>query len=665
MNDKIWNIPKAVSIPEALLQAGCTPLLAAVLAARGQTDPAWVRAFLATGPFVPSDPLSMDGMADAVARILQARDRGEAVAVYGDYDVDGITAACLLSDCLKGLGIRTETYIPDRLEEGYGLNTGAIDRLRGRGVTLTVTVDCGITAVAEAAYARAHGMDMIITDHHECQAELPNAVAVVDPKRPEGAGPDRDLAGVGVAFKLACALTGDGQATLERYADLVAVGTVADVMPLTGENRRIVRLGLDMLRTAPRPGLAALMEQSGVNTARLGANAIGFTLAPRINAAGRLGRVQDAAALVLERDPDRAAQLAASLCEMNRQRQQLEAEIWEQAVDMLAGSTPTGPIVLAREGWHQGVIGIVASRLAEAYKLPAIMISLDGDKGKGSCRSWGGFNLFDALAACGDHLESFGGHAMAAGLNIRRGNVDALRRALAAYYAGHIPQVQESLSPDVAVTDPALLTMECVESLERLEPCGNANPRPVLCMTDALLTSLTPIGGGRHVRLQLERFGQRYDCVWFSKPASELGVNVGDRVDVAFFPQVSEYRGHRSIQLMMIDIRRTDLEALCRDILNGGPIGDHRLTRTELGWLWRSLSGQCPCKLKLSRLSRLESRLRPGQIAAGLRILAELELARVRLDGPDIHIMLMAWEDKTDLDRSPTWNKITGKARPI
>ena len=660
MKEKAWNIPQPPVIPAELLRAGCTPLLAAVLAARGIETEAEARAYLAPDAVLPERTTPLQGMDGTVARLRQARDGGQTVAVYGDYDVDGITATCLLADCLTRYGIHTLTYIPDRLEEGYGVNTGAIRRLRELGVDLIVTVDCGITAVAETEYARSLGVDMIITDHHECQQELPAAVAVVDPKQSDRSGLDRDLAGVGVAFRLACALTGDSRAALERYADLVAVGTIADVMPLTGENRQIVKKGLGMLRTAPRPGLAALMELSGVNTARLGANAVGFTLAPRINAAGRLGRVQDAAELVMENDPDRAMALAESLCDMNRQRQALEAEIWDQAADMLAGFPPGKPIVLAREGWHQGVIGIVASRLTEAYQVPAIMISLEGDRGKGSCRSWGGFNLFDALAACEDRLESFGGHALAAGLNIRSADVDGFRQALWAYYDAHPPLGEESLDPDVLVTDPALLSMECVASLEAMEPCGNANPRPLLCMTDALLTMVTPIGGGRHVRLQLEKAGQRYDCVWFSKSAEDLGAGPGDRVDAVFFPQVSEFRGRRSVQLMMTALRRTDLAALCGSILAGGSLGDHRLSRAGLAGLWRNLSAQCPCQTRLSRLGRLDGRLHPAQIALGLRVLQELGLANISRHGEDVQIMLVAWQDKTDLDLSPTWRQQNG-----
>ncbi len=661
MKYKVWNIPTAGPIPEELTQAGYPPLLAAVLAVRGITGAGEAAAFLADGPFCPENPMDLPDMAAAVARLSRAREQRETVAVYGDYDVDGITAACLLTEFLDGIGLDTVTYIPDRLAEGYGLNNGAIDSLRDRGVTLIVTVDCGITAVEETAYAASLGIDMIITDHHECQAELPAAAAVVDPKRPGCAYPNRDLAGVGVAFKTACALSGDSAAMLARYADLVAVGTIADVMPLVGENRRLVKAGLEKLRADPRPGLAALMEAAGVTGERIGATAVGFTLAPRINAAGRLGRVGCAAELISERDPHRAAELAEALCGMNRSRQQLEAEIWEEAAAMLRDRTGDGPIVLAQESWHQGVIGIVASRLAEAYQVPTVMISLDGDKGKGSCRSCGGFNLFDALAACGDLLESFGGHALAAGLNISRENIGRFRRALTEYYADHPPRGEEGLALDLEIDSPELLKMECVESLEALEPWGNGNPRPSMCMTGAVLTSATPIGGGKHLRLRLEKFGVRYDCVWFSRQASELDVSAGDRVDAAFYPQVSEFRGRRSLQLVMLDLRPADKALAYRRVLEGRPpAADCHISRSELGRLWRALTARRPVPCPTDRLDWLCPDLRPEQIALGLRVLMEVELADVRFAGQDIDITLIARKGKADLDRSPAWIRQQG-----
>lgn len=661
MKHKVWNIPSAVSIPEELIRAGYTPLLAAVLASRGVTTVSAAASFLEGGVRTLEDPLLLTDMDAAVRRIERARQSGEKVAVYGDYDVDGITSACLLTEYLRGIGIETEIYIPDRMEEGYGLNTGAIERLRDMGVSLIITVDCGVTAVGETDYAATLGMDMLITDHHECQAELPRAVAVVDPKRPDGRYPSRDLAGVGVAFKLVCALSGDSAAMLERFADLVAVGTVADVMPLTGENRYIVKTGLEKLRAAPRAGLAALMAEAGVTESRLNAMSIGFTLAPRINAAGRLGRVGHAAKLMMEHDPEKARRLAAELCDMNRERQQLEAAIWEEAVAMLDGQTPTGPIVLAGQGWHQGVIGIAASRLAETYSVPAVIISLDGDRGKGSCRSYGGFNLFDALGACGDLLEGFGGHALAAGLNIRGANVDAFRAKLTECYANYVCPTEEGLPLDLVIDDRRMLTMKCVESLEALEPCGNENPRPLFAILDAQLLEAVPIGGGKHVRLKIEKFGQSFDCVWFSHSINELGLSPMERVDAAFYPQVSEFRGRRNVQLVLQDLRKADVAGLCRRILREGDAPGVAINRGDLARVWRSLEELSPLRIGIGRLGKIEHRLPAARIALGLRVLWELDLAEIRFaeegDVEDIYVMSTNKGIKADLMQSAAWRK--------
>lgn len=661
MKHKVWNIPSAVSIPEELIRAGYTPLLAAVLASRGVTTVSAAASFLEGGVRTLEDPLLLTDMDAAVRRIERARQSGEKVAVYGDYDVDGITSACLLTEYLRGIGIETEIYIPDRMEEGYGLNTGAIERLRDMGVSLIITVDCGVTAVGETDYAATLGMDMLITDHHECQAELPRAVAVVDPKRPDGRYPSRDLAGVGVAFKLVCALSGDSAAMLERFADLVAVGTVADVMPLTRENRYIVKTGLEKLRAAPRAGLAALMAEAGVTESRLNAMSIGFTLAPRINAAGRLGRVGHAAKLMMEHDPEKARRLAAELCDMNRERQQLEAAIWEEAVAMLDGQTPTGPIVLAGQGWHQGVIGIAASRLAETYSVPAVIISLDGDRGKGSCRSYGGFNLFDALGACGDLLEGFGGHALAAGLNIRGANVDAFRAKLAECYANYVCPTEEGLPLDLVIGDRRMLTMKCVESLEALEPCGNENPRPLFAILDAQLLEAVPIGGGKHVRLKIEKFGQTFDCVWFSHSINELGLSPMERVDAAFYPQVSEFRGRRNVQLVLQDLRKADVAGLCRRILREGDAPGVAINRGDLARVWRSLEELSPLRIGIGRLGKIEHRLPAARIALGLRVLWELDLAEIRFaeegNVEDIYVMSTNKGIKADLMQSAAWRK--------
>ena len=553
-----WKVPSGPpKVPDALLLAGCTPLLAAILELRGMGSLDEAEKFLLGGSETLHDPLLLEDILPAIRRITKAIATGEHVAVYGDYDVDGITSACLMSDYLRYRGLEAELYIPDRLDEGYGLNTAAIDKLHEQGVSLIITVDCGVTSIEETDHANALGIDMIITDHHECREELPDAIAVVDPKRANCPYPGTGLAGVGVAFKLVCALEGDTEKMLERYGDLLAVGTVADVMPVTGENRYMIRAGLEKLSGKNcSSGLSALMRETGSADKRLTASTISYALAPRINAAGRLGDTRTAVELLQTHDRRRSELLAQELCEINRERQELEFSIWQDALAMLDGQKPTTPLVLAAEGWHPGVIGIVASKLTDAFALPSVMICLDGDKGKGSCRSVGDFNLYEALTACKDCLEGFGGHAMAAGLTIKADRVDEFRRKLGEYYLAHPSDYVPALEAELKITDAGLLTMDCVESLDSLEPCGSGNPRPLLYMEDARLDMLSAIGGGKHSRLRLNHLGAEYDAVFFSRTLNDMGVEQGDRVDLIFSPQINEFRGRRNVQLVLNDVRR-------------------------------------------------------------------------------------------------------------
>ena len=599
MREKEWKIPYArPEVPAALTEAGYGPLLAAVLALRGARTPEAAEALLEGGPELLHDPLGMRGMAAARERVLRAIEQGEAVAVYGDYDVDGITATCLVTDYLRRRGLRVYPYIPDRNEEGYGLNRAALESLRGEGVSLLITVDCGITAVEESAFGRSLGLDVVITDHHECKdGALPDAVAVVDCKQPGDCYPNGALAGVGVAFKLVCAVDGDPAAMLERYADLVAVGTVADVMPLVDENRYLVRRGLEKLEKDPLPGFAAMLKEAGVDPQRLSAATVGFSLAPRFNAAGRLGQAGRAAELLMCSDAEKAAALAAELCELNRQRQSIETDIWQDAQAMLAGQTPDGPIVLASEDWHQGVIGIAASRLAEQFSLPAIMICLNGEQGKGSCRSCGGFNLFEALAACSDCLIGYGGHALAAGLNIRRDRLDDFRRALTDYYKNNKPEALPEVSCDLLLRSCEALSIPNVRELERLEPFGNQNPKPVFCFSGARLEAADAVGGGRHLRVRLGVGSSRLDGIFFGRSAQELGVRAGELVDAAFTPQVNEFRGHVSVQLVLTALQPHDPAPLCRRILEGDETvrwaaADYCPARGDFVRVWRGGGGE-------------------------------------------------------------------------
>lgn len=570
MKNKDWNINLTrPAVARALTQAGFSPLLSQVLALRGIENAAQAKKLLYGGKETLHDPLLMLGMDGARARVMQAIEQHETIAVYGDYDVDGITSTCMLTDWLRSKGLTCYYYIPDRNEEGYGLNCGALDTLKAKGVTLVITVDCGITAVEEADYARSIGVDMVITDHHECRSDaLPDAAALVDCKQDGDAYPNKNLAGVGVALKLVCACEGGSDLALARYADLVAIGTIADVMPLTDENRYLVRLGLEQIVRSPRPGIAAMLRESSIEPARLTASTVGFSLAPRLNAAGRLGRASIAAKLILTNDEASAVSLARELCELNRKRQSIENEIWKEANAQLQGVIPDGPIVLASESWNQGVIGIAASRLAEQYSLPAIIVCLNGDVGKGSCRSYGGFNLFEALSACSEHLIGFGGHALAAGLNVKRSKLDDFREALHTYYIENRPEPKPEVQCDLLITDPRLLSLDNVRSLDLLEPYGNANPKPLMCASAVRLEAMSEVGGGKHTRLRIRMGNAHFECIFFSHSVIDTGVQEGDLIDLAFTPQINEYRGNVSVQLVAAAVRPHDPRDLCDAILH-------------------------------------------------------------------------------------------------
>ncbi len=571
MKNKNWKIPlHRPEMPQELLSAGYTPLLSAAMALRGIKDAASATEMLDGGSECLCDPMLIMGMDKARDRVLRAIEKKEKTAVFGDYDVDGITSTCLVTDYLRSKGLECLTYIPDRNEEGYGLNCSALDKLKAQGVCLVISVDCGITAADETRHAHDIGLEMVITDHHECKGvTLPYAAAVIDCKQAGDTYPNPHLAGVGMALKLVCACEGDSDKVLDNYADLVAIGTVADVMPLVGENRYLVRRGLKMLENPQRPGIAAMLREAGVSPAKLTASSIGFSLAPRLNAAGRLGHAETAVRLLMSEDDGEASRLATELCELNRKRQSIETQIWEEANVMLDGVNPEKPIILASDKWHQGVIGIAASKLAEQYSLPSIMICINGDVGKGSCRSFGGFNIFEALSACSEHLIGFGGHALAAGLNIRTDKLDDFKAAMAEYFSKNRPNEQPEVQCDLLINEPSLLTIDNVRSLDRLEPYGNMNPKPVMCMYGVTIESMTAVGNGRHLKMRVLLDNTPFECIFFSHTSRELNIHEGSCVDIAFTPQINDFRGHISVQLLISSAAPHNSEALCRAILDG------------------------------------------------------------------------------------------------
>ena len=599
----IWNVkqPPARSV-NALASGGFSPLCAMILAGRGMETPEEAKAFLDCECPLP-DPYLMTDMDLAAGRVGAAMTRGEKIAVFGDYDVDGITATCLLTDFLRKQGADAVSYIPGRLEEGYGLNPIALRQLSSEGVKLIITVDCGITAIEEALLCKELGIDLVITDHHECKDTLPEAIAVVDPHRPDGGYPHKNLSGVAVAFKLACALSGDTQAVLTEYADMVCLGTVADVIPLVGENRVFVSRGLQALKRTTRPGLAALIKECGCDPDSLNASSIGFMLAPRINAAGRMGQIDIAIDLFLTHDETQAAKDAKGLCELNRQRQAVESEIYKQAIDMLPQGGLPDAIVLADESWHQGVVGIVASRIAEEYACPTFLICLDGEHGKASSRSHGGFNLFASLTALSPLLESYGGHELAAGFTISRENIPEFRRQMCIlashYFEGET--LRTSLSIDCVVS-PELMNLSEFDALDILEPTGAGCPKPVLMLPGLTVDRVTMVGGGKHMRLRLRSGRQVFNAIYFSVTPGSVKLQQGEVVDVAFQPQINCYQGERLLQMNVVDIRPS-CPAPCgtetihyRNLLSGclsaADAGFITPSREMLSIIWRYLAAQ-------------------------------------------------------------------------
>ena len=562
MRFKKWNIGTPAERDVALLRsAGYPYLLSTVLAARGVTTAEAAAEALERDRSLSMSPMLMRDMDKAVARIQRAISQGETIAVFGDYDVDGITSTVLLMDYLKSCGVRCLRHIPRRIEEGYGLSKEAIQGLRDQGATLMITVDCGITGNEEVDFAASIGLDVVITDHHECKEELPRALAVVDPHRSDCPYPFKHLAGVGVALKLVLALGGESRedALFARYCTLAAIGTIADVMRMEGENRTIAFCGLEALPHTDFVGVHALLKEAGLLGKPITSVQIGFVLAPRINAAGRMGAADLAADLLETDDPARAEELAKALCDLNRERQAVEQAICADATEKIERlrAEDRSALVLSSEDWHQGVVGIVASRLSEKYACPSFMIHLSGSTGKGSCRSWGGFNLFAALESCSDLLLDFGGHELAAGFTIEEKNIPAFRQRMNQYarkFRGGKAPVS-CLQVDVSIGQAGRVTLSEVEALDALEPYGAGNARPVFCLRGATLERVQNVGQNRHLKLRLSKGSAQFDGIFFSAVAQTCGVVPGDRVDAAFYLQINEFRSSRTVQLQMVDIR--------------------------------------------------------------------------------------------------------------
>ena len=549
MDDEPWSEQKyAATLAAQQKEVG---LLAGILAARGITDPTEALTLLA-GEEELSDPMLLTDMDKACARILEAIDKEQTIVVYGDYDVDGVTATALLYQHLKGMGASVKCMLPSREGDGYGLSKNAIQSIHDKGCQLIVTVDNGISALEEAEFAASLGVDLIVTDHHLPHDALPKAVAVVDPRRADDHSPFKGLCGAGVAFKLCAALDGcPPEEMLDYCGDLAAVGTVADVMPLTGENRTLVKAGLKLLQQTDRPGISALLEEVGLEGKPITAENVSYAIAPRINAAGRMDNAVTALQLVLCEDEERAEELAHKLNEINVARQKTEQEIVKAAQEQLDAEPAIledRVILIWGRDWHPGVIGIVASRLVEKTGRPVIVVSVDEHgEGKGSGRSVQGFNLHECIASCEDILLRFGGHAMAAGLSVREENLPELRRRLNEWAARECAVLfTPPLECDLSIHLDRI-TVESVRRLEQLAPYGAENPTPVFVLEKAVIDGIFSVSEGKHCRLRLRQGNASIYAVWFGMPPEQLPYTMGDVVDAAV--NLSVYESLRGAQL--------------------------------------------------------------------------------------------------------------------
>ncbi len=566
------------------------PIVARLLYNRGYTDIGAVKNFIGMESEMLSNPFDMKDIDKAIERIHSSIVNHEKITVYGDYDVDGVTSVCTLYLYLKSKGADIDYYIPNRVGDGYGVSDAAIKQIADGGGKLIITVDTGITANEEVQYAKSIGVDFVITDHHECHADLPAAAAVVNPHRPDCNYPFKELAGVGVVFKLISAYEerickkSRREAALNvfsEYADLVAIGTIADVMPIKNENRIIVSYGLKMIETTERPGLIALMEASTpqresskndrrAKRSKVTSGYVGYTLAPRINAAGRIKSAEIAVKLFLARNLDSAKRIAEDLCQANKERQAEENNIILEAYEKIEklDLDNTHVIVLDADNWHHGVIGIVSSRITEKFSKPSILVSFEGndsgtsspdDVGKGSGRSVKGLNLVDALCYCEDHLVKFGGHELAAGLSVTRGELNNFREKINEYARLNLANIDmtPTLEADCVISLDEV-NINLAQQLQKLEPYGVGNPIPAFIIKNVWVNEIVGVSDGRHTRLVLSDGNSTVTAMFFSTSPESTDIHNGDKVDVLFNIDVNEWLGRKSVQLIVKDIRSTE-----------------------------------------------------------------------------------------------------------
>jgi single-stranded-DNA-specific exonuclease len=611
------------------------------------------------------NPALLPDIGAAAVRIRTALNKQEKIVVYGDYDVDGITATVLLIRWLRRNGGDCGWYIPDRRAEGYGLHTDAVKAIIEQGAKLLITVDTGTTGYEAADYANEHGLDIIITDHHAVRDTIPAAAAVVNPKRQDCVS-DSGLAGVGVVFQLIRYLEGieHDENTMRDFGAMAALGTAADIMPMTRHNRTLIRHGLRILEQSPGCGLQALLLQAGVSGKRLSSTQLSYGLAPRINAAGRLGETHVAVQLLLSDENNEAERLSETLCRLNRERQSIESGLLLQAMEQAEERAEQPVMVLAGENWHPGVVGIVASRMADKLNKPVFLISVENGTGKGSSRCHKGFNLVNALAANENLLINYGGHDSAAGFVVEESNIAALTDGLQRYAAEAGVSETDTLTVDLRLT-PQEVTLENAVLLQNTEPYGHGNTQPLFCMNGMTVTAARETADGKHTRFQFRRDGSTYNAIWFGKRLSESDVQQNQTADVAFAMDVNTFRDTESLQLIVSDLK-ADFEFAAYDKLKQGlPLdADSRavlaVSRDDVARVWRAAEQASAEGITADALQKQTGLPSQVRVFIALDILCQIGLLHLHIREDDIHIEIKH-RGKTDLCRSAFWNALNGE----
>lgn len=564
MKKKRWIISsEEICIDELSEKINISKIATKVLVSRGINSTHKIKDFIASKSADLIDPFLLKDVEKAVGIIKKSVDNGEKIMIYGDYDVDGVTSTVVLTHFFESIGANVEFYIPNRASEGYGLNMKAIDTIKDMGVNLLITVDSGITAVEEVEYLKSFGIKVIITDHHSCKEKIPKADAIINPKQADCTYPFKELAGVGVAFKLICAYHGDIKKMTDLYGDMVAIGTIADVMPIIGENRAIVAKGVEILNKTEKIGLYSLMKEIGVKD--ISSSGISFRIAPRINAAGRMGLATDAVKLLLTKDEEYAKQCAYNLCVQNAQRQKEEQDILNGVLEKIESKinlTSDKIIIIWGENWHHGVVGIVSSRIIEKYNLPVIIFSIEDNMAKGSARSIKGFNIFEALITQDELLSKYGGHEMAAGMTLKEENLQEFKKNM-------LKLAQEKITDEMLIPELKIdcklefsdIDLDAVYGLDVLEPYGMKNAQPVFCTQDVIIKSITPLSLDKHLKIMFESNGIIHTGMLFSMSSKELCFSQGDTVCIAYSLGINEYRNTKTVQMIIKDICESRKEA--------------------------------------------------------------------------------------------------------